>query len=502
MSTKKDRTFLNVVSTVSLQVVTLLSGFVIPRLILDSFGSEINGLVVSLTQFLNYISLIEGGVGAVILANLYKPLATGDKAKISAVVVTANRFFQKLALLFLVYQFVLAAVYPFFVKTELSWTYISTLTIILGLSTFIQYYFSLTWRLLLQADKRMYFSAFVQGVAVVLNLAVTIVLLRVYPSVHVVKIGAGLVFFSQPLILNRYILRHYSIDRSAQQDPTLLAQRWDGFGINVASMVHGSTATVILTLITGLSSVSVFNVYLLVANGLKALITSISSGLVPTIGNYYAKGELEDAKRLFDMYDLLMFFVSFLCFTVAAVTVAPFALLYAENATDAEYYRPFLGAVLMAGECFFCIRDPYVNMAYSAGHFRQVSKYAYAEAAGNILLSVPFTLLLGMDGVVIGLLVSVLYRTIAQVYYLKNNILHRPARSFWIKIVAFGLVSAGSAAASVFWFRLGSLSVASWMIYAVKVTALEFALLLAVSLLLCRKECRTFLSFVNIRRGT
>ena len=57
-----------------LQFVTIISGFIIPRIILTNFGSEVNGLVSSLNQFLNYVYLFEGGLGGAVLANLYKPL--------------------------------------------------------------------------------------------------------------------------------------------------------------------------------------------------------------------------------------------------------------------------------------------------------------------------------------------------------------------------------------------------------------------------------------------
>lgn len=501
MSAAKDRTAVNVVATVSLQIVTLASGFIIPKFILDAFGSEINGLVSSITQFLNYISLIEGGVGSVILANLYQALARRDEAKISAVVMTAERFFKKLALIFLAYQAVLALVYPFFVKdTDLSWGYIASLTVILGLATFIQYYFSLTWRLLLQADKKMYVSVLVQGSAVILNLIATVVLIRLYPSIHLVKFAAGIVFFVQPLILNRYVGRHYRLDKKAAADPALLSQRWDGFGINVASMVHASTATVVLTVVTGLESVSIFSVYMLVANGLKSLITSISSGLVPTIGNEYGKGDLDACRRLLNGYDLLMFFVSFFCFTVAGVTAAPFALLYTKSIHDANYNQPLLGALLMLAECLFCIRDPYVNMAYSAGHFRQVSKFAYLEAAFNIALSVVFGILWGMNGVALGLLLSILYRTVMQVYYLKHNILYRPAGAFWKKLIAFGAASAASAAVSLLFLKIDSSTVTGWILYAAAVGLICFVLMAAAAFASSPGECRTALGFL-LRRG-
>ena len=66
-------TRINMIFSIVLQIVTIISGFIIPRQILLAFGSEVNGLVNSITQFLNYISLIEGGLGSVIMTALYQP---------------------------------------------------------------------------------------------------------------------------------------------------------------------------------------------------------------------------------------------------------------------------------------------------------------------------------------------------------------------------------------------------------------------------------------------
>ena len=58
-------------SSLTFQVLTILCGFVLPRMILGSFGSEVNGLVNSITQFLTIISFLEVGVGAVVQSALY-----------------------------------------------------------------------------------------------------------------------------------------------------------------------------------------------------------------------------------------------------------------------------------------------------------------------------------------------------------------------------------------------------------------------------------------------
>jgi len=47
----RSRAFLfNAVSASALQVVTLAAGFIVPRIMLTTYGSDINGLVTSVTQ--------------------------------------------------------------------------------------------------------------------------------------------------------------------------------------------------------------------------------------------------------------------------------------------------------------------------------------------------------------------------------------------------------------------------------------------------------------------
>ena len=167
---KKGYTLINTISSIILQIVTILSGFIIPRLLLEKFGSEVNGLVSSLNQFLNYITLLEGGLGAVILANLYKPLVEKNEAKISSIVVTMRKLYQKISIIFLIYSLILGIVYPFIVKTSFSVDYVFTLTLILSINMFVQYCFSITWRTLLKADKKVYYVSFVQILIIILNI--------------------------------------------------------------------------------------------------------------------------------------------------------------------------------------------------------------------------------------------------------------------------------------------------------------------------------------------
>ena len=91
----------NAVSALMLQLATMVQGLILPRLILTYFGSEVNGLVSSVTQFLGFISLLEGGLGAVVLAELYRPIEEWDDKKISRILEACQAFFNHLAIAFI-----------------------------------------------------------------------------------------------------------------------------------------------------------------------------------------------------------------------------------------------------------------------------------------------------------------------------------------------------------------------------------------------------------------
>lgn len=217
---KNKVTLVNMISSLALQICTIISGFIIPKIILSYFGSDTNGLISSLNQFLSYISLLEGGVTGVVAANLYKPLVNGDNQKLSAVVVTSKKFFNKVGAIFIAYTFCLAIVYPLVFKMDF-W-YVFFLTVILSMNLLVQYMFSITLRTLLNADKKLYIVSFTQIISTILNTILAYVSVKIYPSIHLLKLISGLLFFAQPVIYGRYVRKYYSIDWSAEADNQLL----------------------------------------------------------------------------------------------------------------------------------------------------------------------------------------------------------------------------------------------------------------------------------------
>ena len=66
-------------------------------MILRSFGFENNGLMQSVDQILGYTVLLESGIGGVMRAALYRPLADNDTKLISDIFHSGKRFFCKIS---------------------------------------------------------------------------------------------------------------------------------------------------------------------------------------------------------------------------------------------------------------------------------------------------------------------------------------------------------------------------------------------------------------------
>lgn len=492
---KSKVTLINILSSLTLQVVTVISGFIIPKIILTNFGSSVNGLVSSLSQFLSYITLIEGGITGVVLANLYKPLVDHDDKKISAVLVTTRRFFNKIGYLFIAYSIGVAVVYPILSKEGFSWPFVASLTIVLSLNLLIQYLFSLSFRVLLQADKKLYVISLAQIAITICNIVCAFLSVKIYPSIHFLKLLTGLLYIIQPLVYGYFVKKHYNINWDAEPDDSLLKERWNGFAINCAAFIHNSTDITILTIFTNLATVSVYGVYTLVTNGLNGLFAAIFRAIAPTVGQAYAKGDEHELNKKLDLFEFITFITVYFCFTLSGLLITPFVQLYTNGITDADYNQPLFGVLIVMAEGLYLIKEPHLDLSYSANKFKELAVPAFVEAGINILVSVILVHKLGLIGVAIGTIAGMTYRMAYQIYFTTKIVRNRKQWIFYKKLLAFSFVTVIGVAICHF-IPLIEVTVWNWVLHAFIYALIFGVLYLSLSLLLFKKEIRYIKDYV------
>lgn len=487
----------NVLSALLLQLVTVICGFITPRLILSAYGSNVNGIISSINQFLGYIVLLEAGVGGVVKAALYKPLAGKDKKKLSDIIKATEIFFKKVAYLFIIFLVLLAILYPCLVKNDFSWIFTFSLVLIIGISTFMQYYFSITYEILLQADQKMYFTSILQMLTLIMNTALVVILIKSGTNIHLVKLCSALIFIIRPLILNLYVKKKYNLDKSCRIDNEAIKQRWDGLGQHIAFFIHTNTDIVVLTLFTNVREVSVYSIYYMVVSGIEKLVNAVSNGLTAAVGNMIAKNEDEALNRTFNLFEFLIFNLVTIFYTGTALLIVPFVSVYTRGISDVNYIRPMFGIIFVIAEAIYCIRSPYTSVIYSAGHYRQTTKGAFIEAGINIIISIIAVNKYGIIGVAAGTLTAMAFRTIELAFYLSKNILYRNIKYFIKRCCVYGLTVCIAVYITKFIPDMVSLSYKAWTIYSVKIFIIIFMLTITASLIFYRKDCSELYGFIK-----
>lgn len=485
----------NTAASLIAQITTLICGFILPRLFLQHYGSEVNGLVNSISQFLSVIAFLELGVGAVVQSSLYKPLAEKDNQQISKVMVSANKFFQRLARILLVYVISLMIFYPFIANQNFGFIYTATLIAAISISSFAQYYFGIVNSLLLNADQRGYIQYNAQTVTIILNTIVCAIMISMNGTIQVVKLVTSLIYLARPVILQIYVNNHYAINWKIKYTQEPIKQKWNGVAQHVASVVLDGTDTIVLTVFSTLSNVSIYSVYFLVVKGVKTLFLSITNGIQALIGELWAKQELEQLKNFFGWIEWLIHTGTTYVFSCTAALIVPFIQVYTLGIRDANYIQPTFAILLTLANAMHCLRLPYNIMVLAAGHYKQTQRNYIVAAILNIVVSVLTVKIWGLIGVAIGTLVAMTYQTIWLAIYDSRHFIYWPLkkviRQFLVDIISsFLIISFGSH------IVLKDITYFNWFFMAIKVAIVALFVAFCLNILFYRsKMYRLILKF-------
>lgn len=479
---RKKRLAYNTFSSLLFQITTIICGFILPRLILTAFGSVVNGIVNSITQFLGIISFLELGVGAVVQSSLYKPLTERDENQISRIMKSANKFFHIIAMILLVYVILLVIFYPKFANQNFTYTYTATLIIVISISSFAQYYFGIVNRLLLTADQHGYIQYNTQTAAIILNTFMCFFLIKLGFGIHIVKLTTSLIYLMQPFIIHLYVKKHYSINHKITYTVEPIKQKWNGIAQHVAAVILDSTDIVVLTIFDSLASVSIYAVYFLVVKGIKQLFLSMMNGIQSLMGELLANGESKELKNLFGWTEWIIHTGTIFIFGIAAITIVPFVEVYTQGIMDANYVQPVFAAFLVIANAGHCLRLPYNLLILAAGHYKQTQSNYIIAASMNIIISIVAVKHLGLVGVAIGTLCAMFYQTVWMANYDSKNIIKWPIKNF-VKQFLVDIVTVAFMVLITMNIRMETISYTAWVLYALLISIISLLIVIAVNVI-------------------
>lgn len=412
----------NILSSLILQIIVLIYGFIVPGLIIRNYGSETNGLISSITQFLAYITLLEAGIGPIIKNLLFKPIIENKKSEIQKVLGAADRFFKRIAYIFVGYLVILCLFYPLVVADDFSLLYTLSLILIIFISRFFEYFIGMTYRVFLQADQKNYVIDFINIIAYLLNLMLMVILIKLGYSIQIVKLISAFIYVLKPFCLKRYYDKNYgySFDKEKKYK---LNNQWDGLAHHIAATVQSNIDTIVLTIFSSLQNVSIYAIYSLITAGIRSIIISLTNGIDAFFGKMMVSREKEEIVKKFDLYSFVFYTITTILLACCLYLTLPFVSIYTKGVSDANYIQPLFAYILIFAEFNYVIRYPYSTIVYAKGHFKQTRNFSIVEPIINIILSIFFVYKFGLVGVALGTLVSTTIRSFGFIVYGSKHIL-------------------------------------------------------------------------------
>ena len=412
----------NIIYSLLGQIIALGLGIIVPRLLIVSYGSEVNGLLSSVGQVITYLALLEAGVGTAALQALYKPLAKDDKNDVNSILAATAYYYKRTGILYLGLVIVLSFVYPFCINTTLDYFFIVIIILLNGMPNVINYLFQGKLRIFLNAVGDGYVLTNLSTITSTLATILKIILLSFGVNVLFVQAIYCAISLLQMIVIYSYVKKKYGwIDFKVDPNLAALSKKSATLVHQICGLVTHSTDLILISIFVDLRAASIYAVYNMIFNIICQVANNVNGGIQFLLGETYNKDK-EKYNKLINVYETYYVGLCSALMFVAYVMLIPFLKLYTEGA-DVNYVDSWLPILFVAVEMLRAIRNSSVNTISVAGAFKETSHHAIIESILNLGLSIVAVQFYGIHGVLIGTIIAFLYRDVVSIWYSNKKIL-------------------------------------------------------------------------------
>lgn len=419
----------NFILGIASEFLSIVLGILIPRFILTSYGSEINGLLSSVTQIYSYIALLEAGIGVATVQALYKTIGSQDRDKTNAVLAATNKYYHRTGIIYMLAILAFSIIYPLVVSSTIPTVTIILIIVFNGIGSVISYFFQGKYVLLLQAEGKNYIKTALNMATNVFKNVAKIVLMASGCDVVFVQMIAMVISLIQMTYITYYIKKNYSwIDLTVKPDFEAISQSKNVLVHQISGLIYNNTDAITLSVFCGLKAVSVYSMYTMLFGMISTALSTVSSSFIFSLGQMF-HADRKRFMKYYDVYETYYMTLVFSLYSIANFFILPFIKLYTAGVTDINYLDVKLPLLFISTYLLSCGRSAPNQVINFAGHFKKTQNRAIAEAAINLTVSVVAVQHFGIYGVLVGTIAALLYRSNDIIIYANRKILYR---SVWI----------------------------------------------------------------------
>ena len=413
------------------QLLVIALGIIVPRIMIANYGSDINGLLGTVSQIFTYLALLEAGIGQAAKNALYKPLSEKNYERFSDIASSAQKYYRHITGYYALGVVALSFVAPLIFVTEISRITIFFVVLLEGASGVLSFYFVQTKTLVIGINGKGYINDGVTQIFKCVGYVARIVLASMGYHIILLQTTYFIITICRVLFYHVYFKKNFDwVNLSSSTNDVVLKDRKSYIITEIAWTLFSSTDMIVLSIFVSTQLSSVYSVYNMVFASLNILLSAVYNNLNYMLGMTFHKN-LEEYKTIHDIFNSIFMGTMTVLMSVSYILVIPFIKLYTSGVADIEYIYSSLPLLFCMVQIISWSRYSAGNLTGIAGYAKPTAIVSLIEAFVNLTLSLVFVNLWGIIGVLLATVVALPLKAIWCMFIADRKVMKR---SCWYTI--------------------------------------------------------------------
>lgn len=420
--------------------ITFIFAFISRKVFSVSLGSEFLGLNSFFSNIVSMLTITELGLSTAIIFFLYAPISKNDQKKIKAYIFFTKKLYMVIAAIISIIGIILTIFLDVFAETTLNMNTVRIYFLLYLASTVATYFYAYK-KSILYADQKNRIVAIVHTVSKIAFETTQMIVIYLTKSYYFYLILLIISNFLENYVCSKYVDKYYPYLKNKENDDLSKLEKKDLyiktknlFIQNISSFIVTSTDNILISTFINVTTVGIYSNYVLLTSTLKTVFSQIFSAFTTSFGNLAVTESKEKSYIVFKNAYFFSFWFSSITCIMYLLLIQPFIALWMGDSYLFNYTVPIL---LSISYYVINMNVPAISVQNALGLHHVDKNIMMLQALFNLVLSILFVNFIGIQGIILGTIIStLLFPTLSKPYVIYKYVFEKKVAFYyfeWIK---------------------------------------------------------------------
>lgn len=376
--------------------------FIQNKYFIQYMGIETLGMMKLFTQLLQYLNIVELGLGSASAFALYKPLAEKNEEQVSVIISTIKSIYNKISLLLLGLGILTTPLLPYFMKIENFTQDIYFYWIFYVINT-VSTYLYIKYVILFTANQEFIYVRFIQSISKIFYQILQIIFIKKYHSFLLFILLLFLDNLTQYIFFKVHYNKKYSyIYKTKERYHGLNRDIKNLFWHKIGGLVVFNTDLILISKLVSIEIVGIYASYQLIVQVITTIIGIVTNVIRPKIGKFVSINSKDIIYLLFKKINIIYIVIAIFFSYVTYEVINSFIVLWLGRDLELSRITVILICINILINIFRSIVDVFKE---SCGFFEDIQA-PILESVINLVFSIILGIKYGLNGIIMGTIIS------------------------------------------------------------------------------------------------